>query len=33
MPPSGDYSPRTAPVNAMVIDFGVKKPKNRVAAL
>jgi hypothetical protein len=27
MPPLGDYSPRTAPVNAMVINFGIKKPK------
>jgi hypothetical protein len=30
MPPSGEYSPRFAPADAMVIDFGVK---NRVVAL
>jgi len=30
MPPSGEYSPHIAPVDAMVIDFGVK---NRVVAL
>ena len=29
-PPSGEYLPRIAPANAMVIDFGVK---NRVVAL
>jgi len=30
MPPSGEFSPRIAPADAMVIDFGVK---NRVVAL
>ena len=30
MPPLGEYSPRIAPADAMVIDFGVK---NRVLAL
>jgi len=25
MPPSGEYSPRIAPADAMVIDFGEKK--------
>ena len=30
MPPSGEYSPRIAPVDAMDIDFG---KKNRVVAL
>jgi hypothetical protein len=30
MPPSGEYSSRIAPADAMVIDFGVK---NRVVAL
>ena len=29
-PPSGEYSPRIAPADAMVIDFGIK---NRVVAL
>jgi hypothetical protein len=29
-PPSGEYSPRIAPADAMVIDFGVK---NRLVAL
>jgi hypothetical protein len=29
-PPSGEYLPRIAPVDAMVIDFGVK---NRIVAL
>jgi len=30
MPPLGEYSPRTAPADAMVIDFGMK---NRVVVL
>jgi len=30
MPPLGDYLPRIAPADAMVIDFGIK---NRVVAL
>jgi hypothetical protein len=30
MPPSGEYSPRIAPADAMVINFGTK---NRIKAL